>query len=196
MENFAAWLYHFDKQIFMDLRGLFGNPFLENNSALFGNPWAWMPLFAFFGVLLILNKPNSAVFTIFFGLATFILSLQASMLMAFYFKQYSPWVIESWLHHFELPAMGASEHFSLPDWPIAACFGVFYYTRLHLHAWGRKDGRYAFLVIVLLAFVRIYAGYTYPLGALTGFLVGALIAWLMFKVARNVETIALSQPEK
>lgn len=177
----------------MDLRSLLGSAFLESNSAIFGNPWAWMPFFVFFAVLLISNKPNSAVFTVFFGLATFILSLQASMLLSMYFKQYAPWVVESWLHNFQLPAIGTSNPYSLPDWPVAAAFSVFYYARLHLRSWSKKDGRFGFLTIFLLIIIRIYAGFTYPLGAFTGILIGSIIAFLMYKVSQNVEYIALNQ---
>lgn len=193
MENIANQLYYLDKQIFMDLRALLGNTFLENNSAIIGDPWAWMPFFVFMGVLLIMNKPNSAVFTVFFGLAAFVLSLQASMLLSFYFQQYAPWVVEAWLHNYELPAMGTHVQYSLPDWPIAACFSVYWYARLHLRSWGSNQGRFAILIVLALAVIRVYAGYSYPIGVVMAIFVGALMAWVMFKVAQNVEYIALKQ---
>lgn len=189
MERFAIWLYYLDKDIFARLRQMIGSEWLESNAAIFSSLWAWTPLIAVAGMLLYLHRPKSAFFTLFFMLGAFVVSMQAALLLSGIFRQYPPWVVEAWLHGFQLPAYGSLDRYALPDSQMAAAIGIFWYARLHLKSWALRWTWLGWLPLVLLAILRIYAGHTYPLGVFTAFLVGILVAWLIYQLSRNVEFI-------
>ena len=44
-------------------------------------------------------------------------------------------------------------------------------------------------LVFVFALMRIYAGYTYPIGAIMAALVGILVGWLMFQLLRSVELL-------
>ncbi len=190
MKGFAIWLYTTDKELFASLRMVLASRYLDANATIIGNINAWMPLFVFLAILLYLGKPKVAVYSLFFGLGTFILCFQASAILANFLLQPAPWKVEYWLHGFELPAFANGAEISLPDWPIAAMVGTFHFSRLRIKSWDNAGLLILWLPISLFCIVRIYAGYTYPIGALIALMIGLVIGWLVFQLARNVEILA------
>jgi hypothetical protein len=198
MNGIAMWLDKMDKGAFRWLRTTLFNDFLENNAGLFGDLYAWIPFFVFFIVVLYLSRPQSAVFSLFFGLAAFVLSFQASMLLANMLFQPSPVKMEYILRGMHLPAYGRAYAFGMPDWAVAALVATFHFSKLRIKAFGGPSLSWGWVAIVIFCVLRIYAGYSYPLGALVGILVGTLVAWLMYKLARSVELLSpsLSQQDR
>ncbi len=190
MKVFAVWLYNTDKQLFASLRTALASRFLETNAAMLGNLYAWMPFFVFLAIMIYLGKPQTAVYSIFFALGTFILSFQAASLLSNYLMQPAPWNSEYWFRGVQLPAFAHGSEISLPDWPIASMVGTFHFVRLRLKAWQETNIILLWLPVLMYCLLRVYAGYTYPLGVVFGILVGVLIGWLMFQLARNVELLA------
>jgi hypothetical protein len=190
MSSFATWLDGADKGTFEFIRKAFFSEFLEQNAGVFGDMKAWVPLLVFLAIVVYLTKPGNGVFSIFFGLASFILSFQAAMLLAKIIFQPSPVQMEYFLHQAELPAYGRALGVSLPDWGIAALAGVFHFARLRIKQMQGPNLMAVWVLVVLFALVRIYAGYTYPIGAVMALLVGILVGWLMFQLLRSVELLA------
>lgn len=189
MKSVAEWVYYTDKSLFASLRKSLANRFLEDNAALLGDLNAWMPFFVFLAILLYLSRPQSAVYSIFFGLGTFVLSFQAASILANYFLHPSPWKLEYWLHGIELPAFAQGPEISLPDWPVAAMVGTFHFARLRMKAWQAGNILWLWLPILIFCAIRVYAGYTYPLGTLIAIFVGLVLGWLVFQLARNLELL-------
>ncbi|HEX2900305.1 MAG TPA: hypothetical protein VHS96_11360, partial [Bacteroidia bacterium] len=73
---------------------------------------------------------------------------------------------------------------------IASLVAIFHFTKLRLKLFGGPNILLGWLGIVVFCLLRIYAGYTFPLGAIVAVLVGVLIAWLMFQLARSVELLS------
>jgi hypothetical protein len=195
MNGIATWLDKVDKGIFRWFRTTLFSDFLESNAGLFGDLYAWIPVFVFLIVVLYLSRPNSAVFSLFFGLAAFVLSFQASMLLANFLFQPSPVKMEYILRGMHLPAYGRAYAFGMPDWAVAALVATFHFSKLRVKAFGGPNLSWGWIGIGIFCVLRIYAGFTYPLGALVGILVGTLVAWLMFKLARSVEMLSPSLPQ-
>jgi hypothetical protein len=198
MNSIATWLDHWDKALFQWLRNTLFSDFLEANAGLFGDLFAWMPAFIFLAVVVYMGKPGSAIFSLFFGLAAFVLSFQASMLLANLLFQPSPVKMEYILRGAELPAYGRAYAFGMPDWAVASLVATFHFTRLRLKAFGGPSIALGWIAVVVFCLLRVYAGYSYPLGALVGILVGTLVAWLMYQLARSVELLSpsLSQHDR
>ncbi|MBK9448359.1 MAG: hypothetical protein IPN95_02875 [Bacteroidetes bacterium] len=189
MSAFAVWLDDADKGTFRFIRTVFQSDFLEQNSGLLGDMKAWVPFLVFLAIVTYLTKPGAGVFSLFFGLASFILSFQAAMLLAKIIFQPSPVQLEYLHHSLELPAYGRALGVSLPDWGIAALAGVFHFARLRLKQLQGPNLMAMWALVFVFALMRIYAGYTYPIGAIMAALVGILVGWLMFQLLRSVELL-------
>jgi hypothetical protein len=189
MSAFAVWLDDADKGTFGFIRRVFQSEFLEQNSGLLGDMKAWVPFLVFLAIVTYLTKPGAGVFSLFFGLASFILSFQAAMLLAKIIFQPSPVQLEYLHHGLELPAYGRALGVSLPDWGIAALAGVFHFARLRLKQIQGPNLMAMWALVFLFALLRVYAGYTYPIGAIMAALVGILVGWLMFQLLRSVELL-------
>ncbi len=190
MKKIAESLYAADQALFLKIRLLSGIHFLEDHAVIFGNINAMMPFFVFLAITVYLAKPQSAVFSLFFTLAAFILSYQAASILANILMHPAPWKVEYYLHGAKLPALGNGAEISMPDWPVAAVVGSYYFVRMRLKLWQQPKVTVAWIPILLFALVRIYAGYAYPLGMLVAMLTGVLMGWLVFQLLRNLELLS------
>lgn len=186
MRTVALLLYIADKELFALLRQGTGNAFLDDYAGLLGNMWAWVPFLVFLGTWLYLSRPAAASLGLMFGILTFTLAYLSATLLANVSMQPAPWWLEYRLHGLELPAIDLGDELSLPDWGVATLAGTFHYVRLKLRSWEVGRTGYCWLAIAVAAFLRMYAGYTYPLGVLVGLMVGIFLGWLMFQMDRNV----------
>jgi hypothetical protein len=182
-------LFKFDQEIFLRIRAIVGSRFLEDHAAIWGNIHAWVPLFVFLTILLYLAKPKLAAYSIFFGLGTFVLCFQAASILANYWMQPAPWKVEYWLSQVELPAFANGAEISLPDWQVAVMAGTVHFVALHLRAWDGTNIAWAWLPVLIFATIRIYAGFTYPSGAIVAMMIGTILGWLVFQLARNLELL-------
>ncbi|MEY3443699.1 MAG: hypothetical protein RLZZ519_1980 [Bacteroidota bacterium] len=162
MSAFAVWLDDADKGTFGFIRRVFQSEFLEQNSGLLGDMKAWVPFLVFLAIVTYLTKPGAGVFSLFFGLASFILSFQAAMLLAKIIFQPSPVQLEYLHHGLELPAYGRALGVSLPDWGIAALAGVFHFARLRLKQIQGPNLMAMWALVFLFALLRVYAGLSWP----------------------------------
>lgn len=190
MNGVGIWLDALDKRLFDWLRNALHSNWLETNAGMLGDIHAWVPLIVFLVIVLYLSKPQAAVFSLFFALATFILSFQSAMLLAKFLDQSSPVRTEWVVHNVSLPAMGRALGLSMPDWVIAALAGVLHYARLRARQFGQGGLAWAWALVAVLCVLRVYAGYTYPVGAVMALLIGVLLAWLMFRLTRSVEVLS------
>jgi hypothetical protein len=140
--------------------------------------------------MMYLSKPKLAAYSIFFGLGTFILSFQSASILANFLLQPAPWKVEYFLHQLQTPAFGNGSEIGMPDWQIAAVVGTFHFAKLRLRAWKETNIAFLWLPVLIFSILRIYAGYTYPLGAFVATMVGLIMGWLMFQLARNLELIS------
>ena len=190
MNGIGIWMDSMDKGLFDWLRTALYSNWLETYAGLLGDIHAWVPMIVFLTIVLYLSKPQSAVFSLFFALATFILSFQAAMLLAKFLEQPSPVRAEWVLHNVQLPAMGRALGLSMPDWAIAAMAGLLHYARLRARQFGQGGLLWGWIFIGIMALLRVYAGFTYPIGAVMAILIGVLLAWLMFRLTRSVEVLS------
>ncbi|MFM2375960.1 MAG: hypothetical protein RLZZ165_1057 [Bacteroidota bacterium] len=190
MNNISTWLDHLDKELFLFLRHLFQSRLMEENAGILGDVHAWVPMFVFLAIVLYLCRPGAAVYSLFFGLAAFILSFQASVLLAGFLHQPSPAQYAYVMNFPGLPDGGRADGLGLPDWGIASLAAVFHFARLRVWQLDEMNISAGWLGVIVFCLIRIYAGYTYPLGALMAVLVGILVAGLMYKLARSVEMLS------
>lgn len=196
MNSFTAWMDSVDKAAFAALRGMWKSDFMEANAGILGDLYAWVPMLVFLAIVLYLSRPGSAVFSLFFGLAAFILSFQAAMILANVLQQPSPVAMEYMHTGALLPAYGRALGLGMPDWAVAALAAVFHFSRLRIRRLSGLDIAWGWIALLIFCLLRVYAGYTYPMGALMAALVGVLVAWLMFQLCKSVELLTPSLPNE
>lgn len=190
MSGIGSWLQQQDLALFAWLRSALYSDWLERNAGLLGDIHVWVPMIAFLAVVMYMSKPQGAIFSLFFALATFVLSFQAAILLSKFLGQPSPVRTEWVLHNISLPGMGRALGLSMPDWAIASMAGLLHYARLRSRQFGQGGLGWGWIPIAVLVVLRVYAGYTYPVGAVMALLIGVLLAWLLFKLTRSVEVLS------
>lgn len=197
MSGIGSWMQQQDLALFDWLRSALYSEWLEKNAGLLGDIHCWVPMIVFLTIVLYMSKPQGAIFSLFFALATFVLSFQAAILLSKFLEQPSPVRAEWVLHNVSLPAMGRALGLSMPDWAIAAMAGLLHYARLRTRQFGQGGLIWGWILIAAMAVLRVYAGFTYPIGALMAVLIGVLLGWLMFRLTRSVEVLSptMQSPE-
>ena len=184
----GEYVYEADKALFNWLQHTMVADWLGGSSVYLGNVYFWTPFFVFCGVLVIMANPKRGGWNVFFALGTVIVAYQASVLLSSFLRHPPPYYFAA-MEGIRLPAFTVEATFSLPDWPMAAFFGLFAFLKGRLRRYRRPFPRILWLGPILFLFFRLLAGYAYPVDLLTSILIGFFMAFLMGKLAEGVDML-------
>lgn len=193
--SLGEFVYTTDKAIFNWLQNTLLADWLGESSVFFGNVYFWTPFFIFLFALMVQAKLRRGGWNIFFALGTVIVAYQASVLLSSFLRHPPPYYFAA-LEGIRLPAFQVEATYSLPDWPMAAFFGLFSFINRRLKKYGKPLPGIFWIGPCLFFLFRLLPGYSFPVDLMTSIVLGSFIAFLMGKLSEGVDVILEGEEPK
>lgn len=179
-------IFRFDIQFFNWIHRNYVGAWTEQFFVFMGNPFFWMPLWTFLGILLAFAKPKRALWHIFFGFGAYVISYQAAYVISMMVGRMPPYQVIYEARGWQMAAYSFPYFPSMPDWASASIAALICYAI----GMGRHLGIYIpkliWVILPVFTIARVVPGYAYPLDTIAGYILGWLLGFLFVKIAKNL----------
>ena len=174
------WLEQWDTYLFFKINTVWTNPVLDSIYPWWRDANAWIPLYLFLLVFVLLNFKKKALPWILFAVLTLVLTDQ---LNSTYIKSWvgrlRPCSDPNFMGHVRLLLNNCSGGFSFPSSHAVNHFGFAMFVFLTLHPIFKKWGYLLFLWAGSIVYGQVYVGVHYPVDVVCGSLLGCLLGYIM-----------------
>ncbi len=174
------WLEQWDTYLFLKINTVWTNPVLDSIYPWWRDANAWIPLYLFLLVFVLLNFKKKALPWILFAVLTLVLTDQ---LNSTYIKSWvgrlRPCSDPNFMGHVRLLLNNCSGGFSFPSSHAVNHFGFAMFVFLTLRPILKKWGYLLFLWAGSIVYGQVYVGVHYPVDVVCGSLLGCLLGYIM-----------------
>ncbi len=174
------WLEQWDTYLFLKINTVWTNPVLDSIYPWWRDANAWIPLYLFLLVFVLLNFKKKALPWILFAVLTLVLTDQ---LNSTYIKSWvgrlRPCSDPNFMGHVRLLLNNCSGGFSFPSSHAVNHFGFAMFVFLTLRPIFKKWGYLLFLWAGSIVYGQVYVGVHYPVDVVCGSLLGCLLGYIM-----------------
>ena len=174
------WLEQWDTYLFLKINTVLTNPVLDSIYPWWRDANAWIPLYLFLLVFVLLNFKKKALPWILFAVLTLVLTDQ---LNSTYIKSWvgrlRPCSDPNFMGHVRLLLNNCSGGFSFPSSHAVNHFGFAMFVFLTLRPIFKKWGYLLFLWAGSIVYGQVYVGVHYPVDVVCGSLLGCLLGYIM-----------------
>lgn len=177
------WLEQWDTYLFLKINTVWTSPVLDSIYPWWRDANAWIPLYLFLLVFVLLNFKKKALPWILFAVLTVVLTDQ---LNSTYIKSWvgrlRPCSDPNFMGHVRLLLNNCSGGFSFPSSHAVNHFGFAMFVFLTLHPIFKKWGYLLFLWAGSIVYGQVYVGVHYPIDVVCGSLLGCLLGYIMARI--------------
>lgn len=174
------WLEQWDTYLFLKINTVWTSPVLDSIYPWWRDANAWIPLYLFLLVFVLLNFKKKALPWILFAVLTVVLTDQ---LNSTYIKSWvgrlRPCSDPNFMGHVRLLLNNCSGGFSFPSSHAVNHFGFAMFVFLTLRPIFKKWGYLLFLWAGSIVYGQVYVGVHYPVDVVCGSLLGCLLGYIM-----------------
>ena len=174
------WLEQWDTYLFLKINTVWTNPVLDSIYPWWRDANAWIPLYLFLLVFVLLNFKKKALPWILFAVLTLVLTDQ---LNSTYIKSWvgrlRPCSDPNFMGHVRLLLNNCSGGFSFPSSHAVNHFGFAMFVFLTLRPIFKKWGYLLFLWAGSIVYGQVYVGVHYPIDVFCGSILGCLLGYMM-----------------
>ena len=174
------WLEQWDTYLFLKINTVWTSPVLDSIYPWWRDANAWIPLYLFLLVFVLLNFKKKALPWILFAVLTVVLTDQ---LNSTYIKSWvgrlRPCSDPNFMGHVRLLLNNCSGGFSFPSSHAVNHFGFAMFVFLTLRPIFKKWGYLLFLWAGSIVYGQVYVGVHYPIDVLCGSILGCLLGYMM-----------------
>ena len=174
------WLEQWDTYLFLKINTVWTSPVLDSIYPWWRDANAWIPLYLFLLVFVLLNFKKKALPWILFAVLTVVLTDQ---LNSTYIKSWvgrlRPCSDPNFMGHVRRLLNNCSGGFSFPSSHAVNHFGFAMFVFLTLRPIFKKWGYLLFLWAGSIVYGQVYVGVHYPVDVVCGSLLGCLLGYIM-----------------
>jgi undecaprenyl-diphosphatase len=179
LRPFWEWLNQWDTYLFLKINNDWTLPVLDNIYPWFREANAWVPLYLFLILFMVLNFKKQALNFILFVVLTLVLTDQiSSNLIKNMVGRLRPCSDPDLAGHVRLLLDNCSGGYSFTSSHATNHFGFAMFVFILFKPLIKKWGRWLFVWAAAISYGQVYVGVHYPLDVLSGALLGCLIGFL------------------
>ncbi len=179
LHNILKWLNELDTFIFLKINTVYTNPILDKIYPWYREGNAWIPLYLFLILFMVVNFNKKSISWIVFAVITLILTDQmSSSIIKPFFERPRPCRDPILMYQVRLLLNNCSGGYSFTSSHATNHFGFVVFVIITI---GHIIGKWKYLFIlwaISISYGQIYVGVHYPFDIVMGGLIGSMIGWL------------------